>query len=202
MAFQKSSILIYVVSCFYLLSNVKGQNFVINGGGIATVQTQNIGGAQLPVLVTATITQATLRAPGQRVDFPRNAAVENRMTLMQRRPDDDRGHMIASQLGGTGDVWNLMPQARGCNQNIGSRNLCIAWFDLETQVARYVRSGRGSVQWLMTLQYRNPAEQRRPSHFRVVASFFNPAGRLVDTTDTQDVVNGHDQPLNTPRRQG
>ena len=61
--------------------------------------------------------------PGRRTTRTKfdRAVFYRRMRELDARPGDQRGHLIASSLGGPAEIWNLAPQTACLNANQCSR---------------------------------------------------------------------------------
>ena len=70
--------------------------------------------ADLPFYLRVKITRTSPR----RTNF--SQSYDNRMRKMQKKPGDEKGHILASQFGGPAQLFNLMPQYAGQNRNLGA----------------------------------------------------------------------------------
>lgn len=90
----------------------KNSNGVPNA--VDEVHIMNRNGIHLITNTYATVTRSTLRQ-GNRKDFSRGTIGVIKQ-MQGGRSSDDAGHLVASQLGGTGDAYNLTFQDRSLNQ--------------------------------------------------------------------------------------
>lgn len=96
---------------------------------------------------------------------------------MQPRDRDDRGHLLASRLGGTGEAWNLAPQARTLNRRIGDVSVFDDWYNTEETIAQFLQHNCGYVDWDLTIEYNDESRPRRPSGFRLKVKAYDNQGR-------------------------
>ncbi len=73
-----------------IIANGHAQN--LRGGGAVTIQNINVNGVLVPRMVTTVI--RTANTDHARSNFGTALAVERRMTEMNRRPGDEKGHII------------------------------------------------------------------------------------------------------------
>lgn len=100
--------------------------------------TDSVGDDQLniPLVIRARITSYTLLNPGERKDFtPDIHKYFQRMgPLSGSSHRDERGHILASQLGGPMEAYNIFPQSWVFNRGRGSD-----WRYLERQLNTFLR---------------------------------------------------------------
>ncbi|CCU56482.1 unknown similar to AMEV109 [Mythimna separata entomopoxvirus 'L'] len=99
--------------------------------------TSNFGNYRLniPLVIRALITSNTLLNPGDRKDF--TTEIHNyfeKMGPLYGSNRDERGHILASQLGGPMESYNIFPQSWIFNRGRGS-----AWRYLERQLNTFLR---------------------------------------------------------------
>lgn len=130
-------------------------------------------------------------------------SVRQRWTNMQPRQHDDRGHMLASRLGGTGDAWNLAPQARTLNRRIGAVSVLDDWYNTEENIAKFLQNNCGYVDWDLIIEYNDSSRPRRPSGFRLRVRAYNNQGRLCRTTSVDTYLSNRErQPGDVARNRG
>ena len=79
-------------------------------------------------------------------------------------PNDDAGHIVGNQLGGTGrQTWNIFPQHRNFNRGVYFRQV-------ETLLRDAARSD-GSVEVWYRLRYENQLLPNRPTRFDILIRF-------------------------------
>ena len=88
---------------------------------------------------------------------------------MQQLPGDDKGHLLASSLGGPLEDWNLAPQLRRLNRGDGSG---VGWRNLENEIHTYLQKRCGYVHWFLVVGYLHSGS-RRPNSFVVQATFYD-----------------------------
>ncbi|VVC41124.1 Hypothetical protein CINCED_3A012495 [Cinara cedri] len=121
--------------------------------------------------VSTTVTTAVkgelyvLNPPGTRTDFTGNQW-KNRMTLLDREPDDEQGHVVASVFGGPIAQWNLVPQHRSVNRKIKVQSdLLNRWDEFEKWGrVELAKIGGAPVKFNMIIKYA-PANGCRPIGF-------------------------------------
>lgn len=108
--------------------------------------------------------------------------------FLQGETDDEAGHLVAASLGGTSDLYNLAPQHKLINRNVGTRNnvrtLADPWKPVEDVIRKYVKDKdhlNRKVEYTVDLRY-NSLDSRRPSMFLTEAKFYD-NNVLVDTVD-------------------
>ncbi|CAG7835997.1 unnamed protein product [Allacma fusca] len=87
---------------------------------------------------------------------------------LQPMGGDERGHLIAATLGGTNQLYNLIPQHRAVNANRGvAGDPQNYWFNNERAVNNFLRAGRDNrIDLEVRLQYAGPND-RRPDRINV-----------------------------------
>lgn len=127
--------------------------------------------------MTARITPASLGRG--RTNFNRVEHAQ-RMAEMQALNCDDRGHIIASSLGGVAETWNLFPQVQRLNRGKESEShetdiTRANWKGLERKAKTFLESGsaaeRREVEWKVYFDYQ-PTRPCRPHDIQVECKFF------------------------------
>lgn len=100
--------------------------------------------------------------------------------------NDERGHLLADSLGGSGDRYNFVPQSPLINRNAFlSGNLIgeFCWFDVEENIRNFLINGSDGVyvRWTIVVGYGHLPISRRPTHFMLSVRRFNPNHQLIDT---------------------
>lgn len=95
----------------------------------------------------------------QLVKGRRNGYAQRQVGGDDRLPTDDGGHVIASMFGGSGDIDNLVAQARSVNRSGGD------WYKMEQGWAKALKDG-GSVSVKIKINYEG--DSLRPSDFEVL----------------------------------
>lgn len=119
---------------------------------------------------------------GPRTDFT-GTLINERMEFLNAygygkdnstNPKDQKDHILASQLGGSNDTDNLVPQSRLINQNLGLWNKGEAWYDKENYIAEWLQNNQLSdqvVEWKVAINY-DLSQSRRPIGFRLEANLY------------------------------
>lgn len=101
--------------------------------------------------------------------------------------NDERGHLLADSLGGSGDVYNFVPQSPFTNRAAapaGSLVEAFCWFDLEAQIRSYLRlSVDNYVRWTITVAYGHLPASRRPTGFMLSVRMFNYEHFLIQAAE-------------------
>lgn len=66
----------------------------------------------------------------------RNPDAQSRVGGSSRLPTDDGGHLIGTQFNGSGNIDNLLPQARATNRSGGE------WYSMEKRWAKALKEGK------------------------------------------------------------
>lgn len=94
-----------------------------------------------------------------------------RMRALEAIEKDEKGHILASQLCGPIDWYNLAPQTPAVNRNIGCAGH-YGWCNLENEIKRFLRSHCGKVVIDVFLNYED-TESVRPKGFKVCAKYLD-----------------------------
>lgn len=100
--------------------------------------------------------------------------------------NDERGHLLADSLGGSGDRFNFVPQSPLINRNAFIRGNVVGefcWYDVEENIRNFLITGGDGVyvRWTLVVGYGHLPISRRPTHFMLSVRRFNPNHRLIDT---------------------
>lgn len=100
--------------------------------------------------------------------------------------NDERGHLLADSLGGSGDRYNFVPQSPLINRNAFIRGNLVGefcWYDVEESIRNFLITGADGVyvRWTIVVGYGHLPISRRPTHFMLSVRRFNPNHRLIDT---------------------
>ena len=94
---------------------------------------------------------------------------------MSSLPGDEKGHLIASALGGPAQLYNMVPQSFYSNQHISKshvRTIIQHWHDLEDEIRKFVSDGCGYVRLTVIPTYVHlSAFGFRPKSVRMHAVF-------------------------------
>ncbi|CAL8147967.1 unnamed protein product [Orchesella dallaii] len=99
---------------------------------------------------------------------PRMTALGARRNLGRGR-NDEKGHIIASQICGPIAWYNLAPQTPEVNRNVRNAGV-YGWINLENEIARWVNQGCGRVEVEVYLNYAQLASTR-PKGFKMCIAF-------------------------------
>lgn len=90
------------------------------------------------------------------------------------RPRDDRGHMVASSLGGPAKAYNLIPQHPLVNRNFRMHQDG-SWYEHERKVADFIEvRGRTCpvVKYKVAVNYHHKSISLRPRGFKIEADYY------------------------------
>ncbi|XP_073952745.1 uncharacterized protein [Choristoneura fumiferana] len=150
----------------------------------------------IPLAIRAVITQAHLRPPGTRGNIPsavtRNIARMNPYVNRLDGNNDERGHLLASAIGGAMEPYNFIPQPMSFNRGRGSR-----WYFLERLIARFLRAVPGRyVEWQMALNYDVYSDRPyRPISINLNVRMYEPDGSMNDTSGVYENMFFSNNPL-------
>ncbi len=138
----------------------------------------------LVYVMRARISRNTLR---RREGYP--AGIEARMIELDRRETvptsqgDDRGHILASSLGGPRNVLNIVPQDPNLNRMYaGHRSM---WYDAERLFTEMINDHPGiQIDWTLVITYGNLHQDNlRPTEFGLCYVYHFGNGTSVDNFD-------------------
>lgn len=139
-----------------------------SGNVVHVTETQRTCGngrsASVPSVFQGTLAKAF---PGANQRF--TSTVDGRMALMDREPEDERGHVLASQFGGPAAEWNLIPQWWSVNRKIRNEAAVLdRWIEWERWARYRLDHGAGPITFSIRIEY--PGNKGcRPSSFRIEA---------------------------------
>lgn len=82
------------------------------------------------------------------------------MELMNRNPNDERGHLLADSLGGPMHDYNFAPQTPIVNRNYGGESY---WYHIEQNIRDRLRDNNVNyVDWTLIVIYDDLQVTRRP----------------------------------------
>lgn len=139
----------------------------------------------LVYVMRARITPTTIQ---EREDFPERVAQRMRELDARRDPagrfSDERGHLLASTLGGPQHRLNIAPQVCSVNRCYPSNTFSF-WRKIEQEIRTSIDSGRvRHIDWTLVINYDNlQRNDMRPTGFglRYITHFNN--GRACDSSD-------------------
>ena len=130
-------------------------------------------GTKLPVMLKGKLIKLCSRTSfvGKQYD--------DQMNAMNRKPTDEKGHLLASQLCGPIVWWNLAPQSPLLNKNQGIGHS--GWKPLETRLANWLKGRKGRkdkryVDWTVLVNYEIHISFR-PIGFKVCYKEFDANGK-------------------------
>ena len=107
-------------------------------------------------IIRAVSANITIRHIGGRYT-PFGNSLDDRMRVMQawgygnnNQPTDERGHIIASQLGGLNEWYNLIPMSPSLNRNYGQNR---GWVNEENFIRRFFENCPSSIFMRVVLAY-------------------------------------------------
>ncbi|KAI5638806.1 DNA/RNA non-specific endonuclease domain-containing protein [Phthorimaea operculella] len=117
-----------------------------------------LGNVKLPLNIEALITTHTLSKTYNAFDSDAN----NNYAQMDRNSNtpnqDERGHILASRLGGPGKEYNLFPQPWKANRGRGSM-----WYKLESDMDKFVRGNPNRfIRFWAAMSYGTDNNQLKP----------------------------------------
>lgn len=160
----------------YLESTFQTQQVHNNMGAITSITTRNItrkNGTVVTLVYTmrATISSNTFQ---RRQAFP--SGVNARMRELNAVTSDnskggvydDRGHLLASTLGGPSDVLNIVPQHSELNRHAVGGDFTL-WYRIEQEIRDYIIQNPGSyIHWIVVVAYGNlQSDNLRPTGFGI-----------------------------------
>lgn len=94
-----------------------------------------------------------------------------RMAELDREPDDEQGHVVASVFGGPIETWNLVPQHRSVNRKINAQgSLLNRWDEFEKWTREQLsKKGAAPVKFEIRVKYAS-GNGCRPVGFEIDAS--------------------------------
>lgn len=103
------------------------------------------------------------------------------MKRMSAQSKDEKGHLVASALGGPAQLYNMVPQAQYSNQHIsksGVRSIIAHWHEMEDEIRKFVGDGCGIVQLTVIPSYINSGQLGyRPKNVRMNIKFIRLDGK-------------------------
>ncbi|KAE9526225.1 hypothetical protein AGLY_013856 [Aphis glycines] len=96
---------------------------------------------------------------------------KRRMAELDREPDDEQGHVVASVFGGPIETWNLVPQHRSVNRKINAQSsLLNRWDEFEKWTREQLGKKNGApVKFAIKIKYATK-NGCRPIGFEIDAS--------------------------------
>jgi hypothetical protein len=172
------------------LPNLFPNMVVLNSGDVVFIDYENHGGVTVQTALTVTLRPSqSNRLRCTRTTFYHTVArFAARMEEMDYIPGtDERGHLIASCLGGAADVWNLAPQTIQLNRGNGRGE---NWRIVENRIRVWLRKANCNfVDWHLQIRYRGGSN--RPYLFLLTARFMseNANGQVVQDSATLLICN-------------
>lgn len=152
------------------------QNPVLSFTVLPVINSFGSNQINLPLSIRAVITNHTIRPPGTRERF--TAEINEHFQNMNPVANDERGHIIASRLGGPTEAYNIFPQSSTHNHGRLSR-----WWYMEADLANFIRRNpTGYIEYTAILSYdlNNAAQGYRPTAIAIRVRFYNANGQLCD----------------------
>lgn len=149
-----------------------------NGESVKVQWIKGSNGVWLPEEIQTTI-KRTYPAK-QRTNFGLKEH-ENQMKNMNAEKKDQKGHLVASSIGGPAEIWNLAPQTTKVNKGDKSGD---GWSTLEDEVRKHLKIAGNSVEWTVYVDYGDLPNSNRPTAFTAVAKFSK--GKEVSMTCDND----------------
>ena len=118
--------------------------------------------------------------PNTRIDFPDsgNTSTQYMRANMNAVNGDERGHIVASVLGGPPFLYNMFPQHRSSNRNYLSTHFLTDWYNTEREMAQFLSQNRGYIRWTVALAY-DDDNSARPTRIAFEATFLNNQNQVV-----------------------
>ena len=166
-------------------------NTVITSGPITSIVTVTVSpnnneivNKKLPLVIRATLRRQFLN----NVREPIPAFIEHQMLLMNRNPNDERGHLLASSLGGPMHEYNFAPQTPIVNRNFGGESY---WYHIEGNIRDTLsRNDVDHIDWTLVVIYDDLMYNRRPIGFGLRYLVYN--DQNVTLRDTGDMYFSND----------
>jgi hypothetical protein len=165
------------------------------GGNTVYIEYMNIGVVRVQTRLRAILTRSNNNyLPCARTNF-RSRSTTLRMTELQAHPfvngaGDDKGHLIASCIGGTAEVWNLSPQDRDLNRGNGGIN----WRTVEIAIKDWlVADDCHFVEWDLSITYLG--DSPRAFRFTLVVRYYSEENDQIEQ-DTAELLICNNDPNN------
>jgi hypothetical protein len=143
----------------------------LRNGDIVHITYANIGSVPVQTKLFAILTPSMFNQNQcTRTNFHHGStAFANRMSELEYVDGkDDRGHLIASCLGGPAELWNLLPQAVNVNRGNGNWG---NWRTVENHIRNWLRQAACNfVEWNLEISY--PTTTRRPKIFSLHVIYY------------------------------
>lgn len=106
---------------------------------------------------------------------------KRRMAELDREPDDEQGHVVASVFGGPIETWNLVPMHRSVNRKINAQSSLLNRWDEFEKWAREQLGKQNGAPVRFTIKVKYAAQNGcRPTGFNIVASSKSGPGFTAD----------------------
>jgi len=126
------------------------------GSNTAEVQITRVRGLDVPQQITAEFRGRNVRY--QRTNFPNDQGTTTRWHMMNpiyvsrqaKKLNDEKGHLLASCLGGEGVWWNLIPMAHPVNSGSGQQ---LSWRTVEAAILQHLIVDCHDLRWRIQVEY-------------------------------------------------
>ncbi|XP_060535058.1 type VII secretion system protein EssD-like [Cylas formicarius] len=188
----KAEVLVAIFLVYWRNADGAVTTYQLNGRNTATVTTGSHTCCNRQSTDVTLSVQATLfDKSNTRTDF-KSSRFDTRMTQLDKRPGDEKGHILASVFGGPAEIWNLAPQADNVNKRLLKKNsILVGWYECEKWIQGNLENGAHlPVRAIMRLTYEN--NNCRPTYWSIEARNSDPRdpGCKAD-----NIINGYGGPF-------